>query len=56
MHKYWFWHFLFNNHCILSWLSLFFITAYPIQGQNADPGFVQDVLDNKKYINMPDNI
>ena len=26
------------------------------QWQNADPGFVQDVLDNKKYINMPDNI
>jgi hypothetical protein len=24
--------------------------------QNADPGFVKDVLDKKKYINMPDNI
>jgi len=36
MHKYWFWRFLFNNHCILSWLSLFFITAYPIQGQTGN--------------------
>ena len=24
--------------------------------QNADPGFVKDVLDKKKYINMPNNI
>jgi len=36
MHKYWFWRFLFNNHCILSWLSLFFITVYPIQGQTGN--------------------
>ena len=36
MHKYWFWRFLFNNHCILSWLSLFFITAYPIQAQTGN--------------------
>tara|TARA_B100000809_G_scaffold30738_1_gene26754 strand:+ start:1270 stop:1611 length:342 start_codon:yes stop_codon:yes gene_type:complete len=36
MHKYWFWRFLFNKHCILFWLSLFFITAYPIQAQTGN--------------------
>ena len=36
MHKYWFWRFLFNNHCILFWLLLFFTTAYPIQGQTGN--------------------
>ena len=24
--------------------------------QNADPSFVKNILDNKAYINMPDNI
>jgi hypothetical protein len=36
MYKYWFWHFLFNNHCFLYWLLLFFTTAYPIQGQTGN--------------------
>ena len=36
MHKYWFWRFLFNNHYILTWLSLFFITVYPIQSQTGN--------------------
>ena len=36
MHKYWFWYFLFNNNSFLLWLSLFFITTYPIQAQTGN--------------------
>ena len=36
MHKYWFWYFLFNNNPLLLWLSLFFITTYPIQAQTGN--------------------
>ena len=36
MHRYRFWRFLFNYHCLLTWLSLFFITSYPILAQTGN--------------------
>ena len=36
MHQYQFWRFLFNNHCFLTCLPLFFITAYPILAQTGN--------------------